>query len=79
MQRKIEARWWVVHERLGAGRGAYDMAMQFLVHATRWAGGRLTGRDATPHAVWLRAGLRAVRAGRPALPPPLPGAPGAGR
>jgi GT2 family glycosyltransferase len=71
MQRKIEARWWVVNERLGPARGAYDLAMQALVHASRWLAKRLLRRDAEVQAVWLRAAARAVRSRRPPLPAPL--------
>ena len=72
MQRKIEARWWVVNERLGPVRGAYDLAVQALVHASRWLAKRLLRRDAEVQSVWLRAAARAVRSRRPPLPAPLP-------
>lgn len=71
-QRKIEARWWVVHERFGAGRGILDLAAEFLLYATRWLIKRLLWRDASNEACWIRAAARVVRNGYPRLPPALP-------
>ncbi len=74
MQRKVEARWWVVHERLGAARGIFDLSLQFIVQASRFVVKRALRRDAEFHSVWLRAARRAVRSRKPPLPSPLPDA-----
>lgn len=71
-QRKIEARWWVVYERLGASRAILDLAAEFFLYAMRWLIKRSLRRDASNEARWVRAAARAARAGRPRLPPPLP-------
>jgi N-acetylglucosaminyl-diphospho-decaprenol L-rhamnosyltransferase len=70
-QRRIQARWWVAHERLGPWRGAFDLATQFLRYGTRWLVGRLLRRETAFESTWLRAAPRAVRSGRPGLPSPL--------
>ena len=64
MQRKVEARWWVVRKRLGAHRAALDLTAQCLGHSTRWIAKRLLGRDAAVHALWLGAAVKAVTARR---------------
>lgn len=73
MQRKIEARWWVVRERLGAARATSDLAMLFVQYASRWLAKRLLGRDTEVQLAWLRAAVRAVRSGQQGVLAPLPG------
>ncbi len=71
-QRRLEARWWVAHERLGPVRGWFDLATQFFRHGLRWAIGSVLRRDTGFESTWLRAATRAVRTRRPQLPQPLP-------
>jgi GT2 family glycosyltransferase len=71
MQRKIEARWWVVHERLGRLRGLCDLWIQAVGHALRWTARTIGGRDTEVNSAWLRGFARAVRAGRPPRPQAL--------
>jgi hypothetical protein len=72
MLRKIEARWWVVHERLGAGRGILDLSLQFVVQASRWLAKAALRRDTQIHSTWLRVAIKAARAGTPPAPTRLP-------
>ena len=72
LQRKVEARWWVAHERFGALRATYDLAMQIVLHATRWFARRVRGKPTEFHEAWLKGSLRVIRSGRPRSPEPLP-------
>jgi N-acetylglucosaminyl-diphospho-decaprenol L-rhamnosyltransferase len=53
-QRTLSRRW-VVRERLGSVRAAYDEGARVLFLATRFVGKRLLGRDAERERAWLRA------------------------
>lgn len=68
-QRKIEARWWVAQERLGAVRGVSDLAAEFVLHTTRYVVKRLVKGDALSEAHWIGAAVRVARTGRPQLKP----------
>lgn len=61
MTRKIEARRWVVRNRLGARRARYDLATEFVLHADRWLVKRALGRKAATEALWLRSAVHVLR------------------
>lgn len=69
-QRKIDARRWIVRNRLGRARGAYDFVSQFLLHALRWIAKSALRRDRSIEASWLRAAMRSL-AHRPKQPDAL--------
>ena len=54
VRRKIDARRWVVRERLGPNRAALDLLTQGLTVSTRLAAKLTSGRDASYERAWLR-------------------------